>query len=1190
MDKNVLKKFAIESRQELMEKVANKINRYFIDEEFNVNQNGEVYVLVNDKHTLRLTKSEYENRQLLVKRIKEITLEQVIEEAAYTWFNRIIAIRYMEIHDYLPLTKDNQSLGVRVLSSKDNSPDPEIMKISNLLNPDLDIGFDKEYYGTIQDNNKRFEYILLLVCKKLGKVIPQVFDGITDYIDILVPDNLLNESGYINKLLQDVAEDNFNEVEIVGWLYQFYISEKKDIVFSELKKSKKISKENIPAATQLFTPDWIVKYLVENSLGRKLISLEPSLKNELKYYIDVEENESVKNINEIKFLDPCCGSGHILVYAFELFYKFYNKLGYDKNSICKMILKNNIFGMDLDERACQLSILSLLLKARKYDKYIFNYAKELNILSIQESNKIQSISFDELKNDDTAEMVEYIQEVFKDAKEYGTIIDVKKYDYNIIRDKANQINNLLSVEISTKIVPLIEQATLLSEKYDIVVTNPPYMGNKGMSEKLFNYIKKYYNDSKIDMFSVFIEKCRKFTKENGIYAMITQPSFVTLSSFEKLRTKIIDEQFILTMIHMGRGVFGVDFGSVAFVIKNTLSNDKKGVYFRLFQRTFQYIDLLDIEKIFINAKENANYKFNFYKYNNSEIDEESPLNLSIKIRFNANQVDFKKIPTNPFAYWCTKSVLSSFEKNKLVDYATPRQGLATTDNNKFLRFWYEINYHMCNFNCQNTQEAYESGYKWFPIVKGGDYRKWYGNRYYVVDYYNDGEEMKQNVLKKYPYLKTPNFVIKNPDFYFKPGITWSTISSKNISMRINPSGSIFETKGAVMFPYKEENTYYLLGLLNSKVADSIFDILCPTMDFHEGPVGNFPVIIDDTIKNEINELVKENIEIMKADWDSNEISWDFKKNKCINKNYSYIKDIILEEQKNRQEVRNKLKENEQKINELFIKIYGLENEINPNVADEDLSIKEFDILQEIKDLISYAVGCMFGRYSLDVDNLVFAGGDFNKNNRSSFEVDADNIIPIMEDNYFGDDIVSRFKKFIEVVYGKESLYDNLEFIAETLGKRNVENCEQTIRRYFINDFYNEHVKMYQKRPIYWMFDSGKKNGFKCLIYMHRYNEGIVSKVRLDYLHRIQNTYEKELKDISDRLNSDVDLSIQRELSKRQADISAKLQETNEYDEKIAHIADQKIKINLDDGVAENYSKFSVKNPKTNKDESILAKL
>ena len=1205
MDKAILKKFAVESRKDLMEKIKNKINTFYIDEEFKKEQKGEIYVLSNEKHSLSLTNEEYQKRELLIKRIKELSLEQVIEEAAYTWFNRIIAIRYMEINDYLPLTKDNQSLGIRVLSSKDNTPDPAILKFTNLMNPDLDIDFKKEKYVELKDDNEKFKYVLLLVCKKLGRVIPQVFDGTTDYIDILIPDNLLNDTGFITKIINEVPEDNYNQVEIIGWLYQYYISEKKDEVFANLKKSQKINKENVPAATQLFTPNWVVKYLVENSLGRTLLKYDSTFVEEMEYYVKNEDDIIVEcnNFANLKFLDPCCGSGHILVYAFELLYKFYVKMGYNKNSICKIIIENNIYGLDLDDRACQLSILSLALKARKYDRNLFSSNLEFNIFSIQESNNISETILNEIRDEQNKEIINYIINKFMDAKEYGSIIEVESMDYKFIIDKINQVENIFSIELKNTILPLIKQAILLSEKYDVVVTNPPYMGNKGMSIKLFNYIKKNYNDSKMDLFSVFVERCKIFSKNNGYYAMITQPSIVTLSSFEKLRNKIIDTQTIISLIHMGRGIFGVDFGSVAFAIKNCLNDSKQeGTYFRLYQRTFQYIESEDIENIFKNANKYDDYKFNFYKYSNTDIDEDSPLNVEMKVKFTAYQQDFKKIPTSPFAYWCSKSLLMAFENNKLVDFGTPRQGLATTDNNKFLRYWYEIEFFKCKFDCSNTQEAAESKYKWFPIIKGGDYRKWYGNRIFVVDYYNDGEEMKKSVLTKYPYLKTPNFVIKNSDYYFKEGITWSTISSKKISMRINPSGSIFETKGAVLFPYNENYTLYFLGLLNSKVADSILDILCPTMDFHEGPIGNFPTIIDENIKNDVDDIVKENINIMKNDWDTNEISWNFKKLFILaERENNLIKESVQKYINNQKDNFIRLKHNEEKLNNLFINSYNLENELNNLVANEDVSLNISSEIDIIKSLISYAVGCMFGRYSLDKEGLIYAGGDFdeiykkckktdggwagvslsnykvlNDNGQEivlSFEVDNDNVIPITDEAYFSDDIVERFKTFISVVYGEKTLNENLDFIAETLGKKGTETSEDTIRRYFVNDFFNDHVKTYQKRPIYWLFDSGKKNGFKALVYMHRYNENLIPKVRLDYLHRMQTTYEKLLTDVNDKLTSELSMTDKKEAQKRQADLNAKLQEIREYDEKIAHIANQRISIDLDDGVKVNYDKF-----------------
>ena len=1166
MDKNVLKKFAIESRQELMEKVANKINRYFVDEEFNVNQNGEVYVLVNDNHTLRLTKSEYENRQLLVKRIKEITLEQVIEEAAYTWFNRIIAIRYMEIHDYLPLTKNNQSLGVRVLSSKDNTPDPEIMKISNLINPDLDIEFNKEYYGTIQDNNKRFEYILLLVCKKLGKVIPQVFDGITDYIDILIPDNLLNDSGYIAKLLKEISIDNFSEVEVIGWLYQYYISEKKDEIFEKIKNNKKVSKENIPAATQLFTPDWIVKYLVENSLGKYWIQHngDPNIGENWKFLLKdniQKENEKI-DVTEIKILDPCCGSGHILVYVFEVLYKIYESMGYEKSEIPEMIIKNNIYGIDIDGRAVQLSILSLILKAREYDKYIFRkpILQDINIINVIDSNDIRAEDIEIFNNKELKEKAQRLIEKFEDATEVGSLLSTEHENYDELRQAIINDNTIFSIDIKNKMIPLIKFEEILTKKYEIVITNPPYMSKRVYEKKLANYLEKKYPISKYDLYTAFITKnLDDFCCENGYVSMITIHTWMFISMYESLREKILKEYYIDSMLHLGASTFeelnSFNVLATAFCIKKTKSLEKKGVYIKL----DKYLSSEEKIKNFCNEKE----------------------------KYMVKQSDFFSVVGQPIVYWMTENERNIFKCNDIVrNQGIIKQGMATSDNNRFLRFWTEVDVNKIGFGMHDNYEAQKSGKKWFPYNKGGDFRKWYGNNELVVNWENDGEEMKEYTS----HLPQGTAVrLKSQDFYFRNGITWSLFGFENFGVRYKEDGYIFDISGSSMFFDDEEEMKRMIAYLSSKVAFQFLTYIAPTVNFQIKNIGDLPYKNDIEHSDEIIKLVDENILIAKNDWDENETSWNFKHLFANGEKYNKIKEWVDNYIYNYQSNYTKLKNNEERINEIYIELFNLTN-IDKFVVDRDVSIKIINKLEIVKKLISYSVGCMFGRYSLDEDGLIYAGGNYDKNRYKLFESDTDNIIPLTEDNYFGDDIVSRFKKFIEIAYGKETLYENLEFIAETLGRKNGENSEETIRRYFINDFYDDHVKMYQKRPIYWLFDSGKKNGFKCLIYMHRYNEGLVSKIRLDYLHRMQNTYEKELKEITDKLNNDVDLTSKRELSKRQADISAKLQETNEYDEKIAHIADQKIKIDLDDGVAVNYAKFSIKNPKTGKDESILAKI
>lgn len=1200
MDKNLIKKFAIESRNELVQKIKDKIKKYYIEETFELEQNGDIIILRNEKHILSLSKSEYSNRELLVKRIKEISLEQVIEEAAYTWFNRIIAIRYMEIHDYLPLTKDNQSLGVRVLSSKDNTPDPEIMKISNLINPDLDIEFNKEYYGTIQDNNKRFEYVLLLVCKKIGNVIPQIFDGITDYIDILIPDNLLNESGYVNKLLKDLDESYFNQVEIIGWLYQYYNQEQKDLAMSSTSSKKVYSKNEVPFVTQLFTPDWIVKYMVENTLGKYWIEHggEKSLIDKWKYYVTSSESQNKPRINpeDIKCIDPCSGSGHILVYIFEVLYQIYCSTGYSTKDIPELILRKNIYGLDVDDRASQLSLLSLLLKAREYDNAIFNkkIVQNLNVVSIQESNSINVNDIDMLiSTDEDKNNILNILELFNNAKDIGSILNISDIDIKEFINKYEELKNkdlnIFEYEklkvISNKFYPLLKVISILTNQYDVVVTNPPYLSLSVMNNVLKKYVNKYYNDYKYDLFSVFTQKCYDLLINNGYYAMITPPSILFLDTFEKTRKNIIDNSTIDSLLHMGRGVFGIDFGSCSFVIKKELRAEYKTKFFKLHKRTFQYINLSDIEKIFLSSLKDYAFRYNFEKYNNSFLDGID--NIGDLIVYEKNQNIFNKLPSLTFSYWLSERIIDLFNNKNVNDYSDVKQGMTTGNNNIFLRYWYEVNINKVGFGLDN-KTALESNYKWFPYNKGGDFRKWYGNNEYVVNYENNGAEVKEYTS----HLPQGTAVrIKSYDYYFRESGTWSFISSNNFGIRYSPQGAIFDVAGSSLF--SDRYLYYLIGLLSTNMVNELLKSLNPTVNFQTKNIKSIPVILDEKKEKEITDLVKENIKLSKLDWDSYETSWDFDKSplvKLIDEKNSLLKDIYINWCKEIDDRFNQLKENEKELNKIFLNIYNLNNEISSDINEETITIRKSNISADIKEFISYAVGCMFGRYSIDTNGLAYAGGDFNKNKYKSFEADVDNIIPLTEDNYFGDDIVIRFKKFIESVYGANTLYKNLDFIADALGKKNGENAEETLRRYFINDFYNDHVKMYQKRPIYWLFDSGKKNGFKCLIYMHRYEETLVAKIRLNYLHRIQNSYEKELKEITDKLNNDVDLTSKRELSKRQADLSSKLQETNEYDEKIAHIAEQKIKIDLDDGVVVNYAKFSVKNPKTGKDESILAKI
>lgn len=1175
MDKNAIKKLAIWARRELIERVSQRAAIYGITAEDHGDPEAES---INGR---LLSSNEKNQRKILISSIEEKGFEQVIEEVAYTWFNRFAALRFMEVNGYLPSH-------VRVFTNDAGEFKPQIL--TEAIHLELDgLNMDKVY--ELENANKTeelFKYLLIVQCNALNSILPGMFQRIDDYTELLLPDNLLREGSVIEKLVVQGTSDSIPEsdwtdqVQIIGWLYQYYNTEQKDKVFADLKKNIKITKEKIPAATQLFTPDWIVHYMVENSLGRLWLEGHPnnSLKSEWKYYLDeAEQEESVKvelekirkeyaklKPEEIKVIDPCSGSGHILCVIFDVLVRIYEDFGYTAREAVTSIVENNLYGLDIDERAAQLSYFAVMMKARQYDRRFFSKKDvegnlripQPHVYAIEESNGISSEALNELgqhltqdERNEAIKQVNILINEMHDAKEYGSLTNVIEHDWELLRrfvelktdDGQMTLNLHGEVETSEKLQQLISIGEPLSQKYDVVVTNPPYMGCSGMSGKLASWVKDNYPDSKSDLFAIFIERIKKMIPPYGYQSMITQHAWMFLSSYEKLRQKLLSVD-TCNMIHLGARAFEEIGGEVvqttSFVFRNSHIQDYQGEYVRLVAPTTQ------------QGKEDM-----FLRGDN---------------RFVARQDNFSKIPGSPIAYWVHLKTLEAFSHKKLIDYAIPKQGLATGDNDRFLRFWYEVSFPKIDFKCSTVDESVECKKKWFPCNKGGAFRRWYGNREYIVNWENNGYEIRNNFDSNGKQRSRP----QNVEYYFKEGMTWSTLSNSKLSMRYSPAGSMFETKGSVCFPKNIDNLKYLLGFMNTKVAMEMLQFLSPTIDYHEGPIGRVPIIFSVQNEPKITKLVTELIQACTEDWNNFETSWDFNHHPFITGAKS-INDVFQLWEGNCEHRFNLLKEKEENLNKIFIDIYSLQTELSPEVEDNDITVRKADLSRDIRSFISYAVGCMFGRYSLDVPGLVYAGGTWDPSKYTSFPADEDAILPICDDEYFEDDIVGLFINFVEKVYGKETLEENLQFIADALGGKGT--SRKIIRNYFINGFYADHVKVYQKRPIYWLFDSGKKNGFKCLIYLHRYKPDTIARIRTDYIHEQQSRYRTAIEDLNQRINGTT-ASDKVKLGKKLTQVQEQAEELRIYEEKIHHLADQMIEIDLDDGVKVNYAKF----------EDVLAKI
>lgn len=1270
MDKTAIKNFAIWARNRLIESVSDRAGLMGItaqgiadplpqstgDAEFYDYGAVEPYMIAGD--TIR-------QRQELVDviRCKEnetdyaTAYQYIMEEVAYTWFNRLIAIRFMEVNDYLPSH-------LRVLSSESGKVEPDL--VDTPFDSDLEFTErEKDDILLLKRNNKLddlFRMLFIKQCNALNALLPGLFEQTNDYTEVLLNLSLIDQDGVIHHLVHDIPEDDFNverggQVEIIGWLYQYYNTEPKDAVFGR-PSGTKIRKEDIPAATQFFTPDWIVRYMVQNSLGRLWVEGHPEAKaffipteeerrayaagardsQDRKWYYYLEEVEQEPEVEaqlaeiraehsklrpeDIKLIDPCMGSGHILVYAFDVLMQIYESVGYGQREAAQSILTYNLYGLDIDDRAYQMAYFAVMMKARQYDRRILTRSIPCHLLALQNSQPLQEGAWGYLGEE--AAIVRRLMDAFQNAKDLGSLVPVnwtleelEKLKVRLAKMDEAAVYGSLSAQayigqIMDVVWRLIVSAEILTQKYDVVVTNPPYMEGGSMNGKLSGYIKERYPDSKGDLFAVFIEHCKNMTIGNGYQAMITQQSWMFLSSYERLRENL-DEIQIITMMHLGPKAFEEIKGEIVSTTAFVLLKNRMASYCGTYCRLVDYVDGSQKKRGFLSRND----------------------------IYCTKQDEYEKIPGRPIAYWVSEALAHCFAVgNNIENYIDTFQGIITGDNERFLRLWHEISEGNMALHKPRMEDVNLTKTYWIPYNKGGKFRKWYGDQVHVV-FWKYGPKDKTRGKKGFS------------KYYLREYVSWSYSISNSIATRYYPSGFLWDVRGSGIMD-KTDMLFYLEGLIGSKVGITLFRVKSSALSCQVENIAQLPIICDEKIKPYIDTIVQENNTLSKNDWDSFETSWDFQQDPIvrysrdlwdatgIGATMNFYYDSLYQPFNSPMELAyllwkgecnhrfKELQQNEEELNCIFIDIYGLQDELTPEVADKDVTVYcIYDTKEEVPEslkgsnyvltkrdvvvnFISYAVGCIFGRYSLNREGLVFAGGDFDsiywkhkghaplnengevepggnyagislaKNNYSRFkdaetweeatvlnyEPDADNIIPICDENYFEDDITGRFIKFVEVVFGKEDLTANLQFIADALGGKG--SARDIIRNYFLKDFFADHCKRYQNRPIYWLFDSGKQNGFKALVYLHRYNPDTIGMLRVDYLHCMQKIYESEIERMQENIVNDFEVV---KSEKRKTKMLKQLKETRDYDEKISHLALARTALDLDAGVKVNYRKL-----------------
>ena len=1090
--------------------------------------------------------------------------QYIMEEVAYTWFNRLIAVRFMEVNDYLPSH-------LRVLSSESGKVEPDLVTTPF----DAELPFTAEEEAQIiqwkQDNklDELFRFLFIKQCNALNEILPGLFEKTTDYTEVLLNLSVVDQEGVVYKLTHDIAESDFNieqggQVEIIGWLYQYYNTEPKAAAFA---KNGKITKEEIPAVTQLFTPDWIVRYMVENSLGRLWVEGHPDsdLRKNWEYYLDeapqepevqakladIRKEYAALSPEDLTLIDPCMGSGHILVYAFDVLMQIYTSVGYSERDAAKSILEHNLYGLDIDDRAYQLAYFAVMMKARQYNRRILNGENTCHVHAIQESNPINrahlkffGAGLSDLEKNTAKMQLEGLLDILTDAKEYGSILNVPEYNWALLRRFVDGIDDEVQISLESagvehtaeELQKLIDLGETMARKYWVTCTNPPYAGTSNLSANVNNFVKKNYPDSKADLFAVFIERCRAMTADNGYQAMITQHSWMFLSSFEKLREKMMLTETV-NMAHLGARAFEEIGGEVvqttAFVRCANHVEGYKGTYCRLIEPTSQQ----GKEEMFLAGQN----------------------------RYTANQDDFAKIPGAPVAYWISRNLANCYNHALLSSIAFSDGQILTGNNEKYLRLLWEV----------KMEDILNK--KWALHAKGGEFRRWYGNIDTVVRF--DAEAIshyKRDKIARFP----------KDEILFRRGITWTLVSMNPLfGVRELEDDLTFNKAAATILFNKSDAISYVLGFLNSKVAQELLRVINPTMNNNIKDILNMPYIESDRI-GEVNDLVESCIRISKEDWDAFETSWDFKRHPLV-RGKGTIENAFYEW---KQECDNRfaeLKSNEEALNKVFIDVYGLQNELTSNIEDRAVTVHKANIQREIRSLLSYAVGCMLGRYSLDIEGLAYAGGEWDSSKYETFIPDADNVIPITDEEYLDNDIVARLCDWLKVVYGADTLEENLDYIARALGNKG-NTSREIIRNYFVNGFFKDHCKTYQKRPVYWQFDSGKENAFKALVYMHRWNENTEGVVNADYLLRIQYVYENESARMQDMIDNSKNSREVGNSSKRKEKLMRQLKECRDYYGNLSHLALEQIDIDPNDGVKFNYNKVQLS--KTQANLSVLTRL